>query len=44
LDYQFRDASVDNPVVVREYLAADEEEKGLFEVSVAVKIWNLVLD
>jgi hypothetical protein len=44
LDYQFRDASVDNPVVVREYLAADEEEKGLFEVSVAVKIWSLVLN
>jgi len=32
LDELFRDASVDNPIIVRDYLDGDEEEKSLFEV------------
>jgi hypothetical protein len=33
LDELNRDASVDNPMIVRDYLAASDEEKSLFEVS-----------
>lgn len=40
LDELFRDASVDNPIIVRDYLDGDEEEKSLFEVSLSQEVFG----